>query len=460
MKKINPSIFRLLLAFIFCWLTGCKKFLSIAPPTNQLVSTAVFENEATATAALKGIYSEMMNNLQQFSSGYASLFAGMSADELYFFKPGFRDEFVKNEITLVNHDFLSSAFWGRAYQYIYAANLCIESVERSASLSTSLKRTLTGEAKFIRAFCYYYLFNLFGDVPLITTTGFEGNATAERSPEASVLALVIRDLKDAVSDLSPSYPTADRTRPNKWAAATLLSRAYLHLSDWTNAEKGATDVIQSGMYTLVPVLENVFLKSSGEAIWQLQPVNPTYNTWEGNAILGSGSAEPTYLLTDTLVKSFSSGDKRKTAWTGSRSFLGQTLWYPYKYKIAGGTGAPFTEYYMVLRLAEAYLIRAEARAWQNNLSGALEDLNTIRRRAGLSDTTAADKEALLALIERERQLELFAEWGHRWIDLKRTGRADAVLSSLKPTWKPFAKLWPIPVQQLNLNPSLTQNPGY
>jgi hypothetical protein len=270
---------------------------------------------------------------------------------------------------------------------------------------------------------------------------------------------MVGDLSGAVNDLPSAYVTAERIRPIKWAAAALLSRVYLHRENWNEAEKYASDVISAGPYSLVTNLNQVFLKNSSEAIWQLQPVNPNYNTWEGNAVLGSGTGAPTYLVSSALLNSFAVGDKRKAAWIGSRVYAGSTVYYPYKYK-AGTAGAPLTEYYMVLRLAEQYLVRAEARAEQNDLSGSLEDVNTLRRRAGLADTTTTDKTSLLGIVEKERRAELFCEWGHRWLDLKRTGRADEVLGALKPAWKPEAKLWPIPQIQMNLNSALTQNPGY
>ena len=112
-------------------------------------------------------------------------------------------------------------------------------------------------------------------------------------------------------------------------------------------------------------------------------------------------------------------------------------------------------------MAEQYLIRSEARARKNNLSGALADLNTIRNRSGLLNSTAIDQASLLLSIEHERRIEFMSEWGNRWYDLKRTNRIDAVLGLLKPaTWQSTDKLWPIPVAELNANPALMQNPGY
>ncbi len=442
-------------------LASCKKYLQIDPPANQLVNPLPFDNDATATSTITGIYSEMMRGSQQFCSGYTTLYAGMSADELYYYSPSTRDEFVNNQITISNHTNLTTYFWQPAYKYIYAANLAIEQLEASAALSTSVKSSLTGEAKFIRAFCYFHLVNLFGDVPLVTTSNYKINAGLSRTPASTIYQSIITDLTDAQNTLGTSYLNDEKTRPNKWAAAALLARVYLYTKDWTNAKQQAAAVINSGFYNLASDLNQVFLKNSNEAIWQLQPVNPIYNTWEGNATLpASNSSTPTYLITPALLNAFEANDNRKIAWIGSRRYLNKTVNYPNKYKIYGNR-APLTEYYMVLRLAEQYLIRAEASAKLNDISSALTDINVIRKRAGLSDTTSTSSSEILAITEHERQIELCIEWGHRWFDLNRTDRSNAVLGALKPaTWQPTDKLWPIPNDQILLNGSLTQNPGY
>lgn len=159
------------------------------------------------------------------------------------------------------------------------------------------------------------------------------------------------------------------------------------------------------------------------------------------------------------MNSFEPGDLRKINWTKSRVFSGQTLFYPYKYKVR--TGSTLQEYYVVFRLAEIYLTRSEARVMTSNLQGAKDDLNIIRQRAGLPITPASTASDIQLAIEQERRIEYLCEWGHRWFDLKRTNRANTVIGSQKPlTWQPTDALWPIPQSQINLNPSLTQNPGY
>jgi starch-binding outer membrane protein, SusD/RagB family len=445
----------------FIFFASCKKFVEIPPPLNQIVNPIPFKDDATATATVIGIYSEMMRAPNQFSDNLTTLYAGMAADELYYYSPSPRDEFVKNEITQANHENLKTFFWAPAYKFIYSANLCVEQLNQSSSLTPQLKNTLIGESKFIRAYCYFYLVNLFGDVPLITTSDYRINSTLGRTSKNKVYEQIINDLMDALNLLDVSYPTDGRVRPNKWAAAAMLARVYLYNDDWIDAEAEATAVISSGIYTLEPDLNNVFLKDSREAIWQLMPVNPQFNTYEGNAILQpNNTLAPTYLITNSLLESFETGDRRRTAWVDSSTYQSQVEYFPYKYKVYGNS-APLTEYYMVLRLAEQYLVRAEARAHQDNFEGALQDINEIRTRAGLADITGNSQQSILAAIEQERRIELFAEWGHRWNDLKRTGRINTVLGALKPgTWQAKDTLWPIPQSEINLNRSLTQNPGY
>ena len=143
---------------------------------------------------------------------------------------------------------------------------------------------------------------------------------------------------------------------------------------------------------------------------------------------------------------------------------GTTYSVPFKYKYptnALAVTAGVTEYQTVMRLAEQYLIRAEARARiGTNLSGALSDLNVIRSRAGVATSTTTVAATLLDEIALENRKELFCEQAFRWFNLKRTGQADAVIGALKTTYKPTAKLLPIPQSAIDANPNLTQNPGY
>lgn len=457
----NVTIYRIIFtAVFFLHITSCKKFVDIPATPTQISNYKVFEDDGTAAKAITAIYIQMISSGNLFSSGNTTFYAGLSADELYYYTNDSKQEFLKNEIGPGNHGLISSLFWSPAYNYIYTANACIEGLATSTTLTPSVKKGLTGEAKFIRAYCYFYLVNLFGDVPLVTTTDYEQNAAMPRTPKTTVYNQIINDLTDAQSLLETSYVSADRARPNKWAATALLARVFLYKKEWAQAITQSSMVISSGMYSIQPTLNTVFLKNSDETIFQIQPGTNSINTWEGNVFVpASNTVTPTYLLTNTILNSFEAGDNRKTDWIQSRTFAGQTVFYPFKYKIQ--SNSIVTEYYIYLRLAEQYLIRSEAKAQQDDITGSKADLNIIRNRAGLSNTTANDKASLLLAIEHERQVEFFAEWGHRWFDLIRTNRANIVLNALKPaTWQPTDTLWPIPLIQINLNSALTQNPGY
>ena len=186
---------------------------------------------------------------------------------------------------------------------------------------------------------------------------------------------------------------------------------------------------------------------------------PTWNTYPGAFLILTGN--PSNVAFDSnFLKSFHPADQRKAAWTKSITVSGKTFYYPYKYKVRQNA-TRISEYTMVLRLSEQYLIRAEARARQNNLNGALSDINTIRLRAGLSSLPGITQQALLDSIGRERRWELFTEFSDRWIDLRRTGKADIIMSLTKGTnWNTTDQLYPIPQMEINRNSNLVQNPGY
>ena len=242
-----------------------------------------------------------------------------------------------------------------------------------------------------------------------------------------------------------------------------MSRVYLYVGDWQNAEESASEVIINSNYNLASDLNEVFLLNSSETIWQLWSVfsGGGINTFDGELLIFS--ATPTNVaLRDDLLNSFETGDERGANWVGSFSDGTDTWYYPFKYKVQDGNqGVPITEALSMLRLAEQFLIRAEARAQQGNVTGSQDDLNMIRNRAGLTNTTSNDQTSLLAAIEQERRVELFAENSHRWLDLKRTGRTDAVLGVVKPNWQNTDVLYPLPRADFDKNSNLRpQNPGY
>jgi starch-binding outer membrane protein, SusD/RagB family len=279
------------------------------------------------------------------------------------------------------------------------------------------------------------------------------NTMLPRTPVNQVYDQIVIDLTAASEMLMTDMPN---TTPTKYAAQALLARVYLYMGNWNMAAEMASAVIDSSEFTLVGDLNRVFTANSNEIIFQLVPVQDKMNSAEGFMFVPvAQGGRPNYMLTKELLGAFEIGDLRRTKWVNSTT----TYNYPYKFKLFSSS-APPQEYNVVLRLAEQYLIRAEALAKQDRVAEAVIDMNSIRIRAGLpvlSTTISADE--CLQRIEQERRIELFAEWGHRWFDLKRTNRADAVLNA-KSNWQAEDKLYPIPLTELEFAPNLKQNPGY
>lgn len=453
-KNISVIVLIVLLLSFF----SCKKFVNVDPPKNSLTTETVFNDDLTATAAVSSIYTSLSSG----SGGLSSItyLGGILADEATLFSSNANtQQFFANNILPSNT--LVSGFWGSGgYSYIYRTNAILEGLENSTNITASLKTQLQGEAKFLRAFLHLYLTGLYGDIPYITTTDYRINTKISRLSQAEVFEKIIADLKDAKDKLSIDFSTSngERVKPNKWSATALLARAYLYNKNWAEAEAEATSLINNTSLFALTSLDSVFLKNSREAIWQFLPLGSNINTLEGNIFILTSTPTNSALRSEFL-NAFESGDNRKAKWVGSITTGGNTYYYPYKYKIKTGS-SPLKEYCMVLRLGEQWLIRAEARAQQNNISGAQNDLNVIRSRAGLNNTAANDKASLLLAIENERRVELFSEWGHRWVDLRRTGRIDAMLGSIKTGWQTTDALLPIPQSEILVNPNMTQNPGY
>ncbi|WP_158286437.1 RagB/SusD family nutrient uptake outer membrane protein [Chitinophaga sp. S165] len=457
--------------------TGCDKAVEIDPPASKIVSEEAFAGNSSATSVMTGLYSGMVKDAG-FVSGInsISMLEGMAADEIKNYLPAVLGSSLA-EFYTNTYNVGSGYFWNEFYQRLYTCNVTIEGVTASKGLSEPIRQQLLGEAKFVRALIYFYAVNTYGDVPLALTSDYRINNTLSRAPKEQVYAQIVADLKDAQSMMGEAYfagispGSAQRARPNKLAATALLARVYLYLKDWSNAEAQATAVISNAAYQLEQDLNKAFTTTTKEAIWYMLTVDPiNYATNDAQAFIPSTNPPGVTpntpgALSESLVNSFEQGDSRREKWVGTYlANNGTTYYYPFKYQ-KNPSGTP--EALMVLRLSEQYLIRAEARAQQDNITGpgsAQEDVDAIRAKALLTGTTATGKDAMLAAIAQERKIELFSEWGHRWFDLVRTGKVDEVMSVLTPqkggVWDPNHKILPIPFSETQLNHNIKQNPGY
>jgi hypothetical protein len=458
---INMRV-KLLSVFLLCSLfVCCDDFVETDDPNSQLTASAVFESNATANAAVADLYGQMRENgfLSGKSTGLTHLL-GIYSDELINYNNATIDvsTFYTNGL-LASNAYISS-LWNNAYKQVYASNMAYEKLVLSTSLSETDRNQFMGEALFVRSLNHFYLMWLFGDVPYVTGTDYQQNNRVVRMPKEELTQHIIEDLENAVELLPEVYITPDRARANKTVVKAFLARVYLYSERWAEASNAASYVLnQTENYQLETLFDTAFLRGSSSTIWQLAPSYEGRNTDEGALLIFESVPPHNVSLNETLYQTFEPGDLRKDHWIRSLSDGANTWHHPYKYKERNDTGST-VECSVLLRLSEQYLIRSEARLKQGDLSGAKEDLNVIRNLAGLSDTNAVNEQEVLEAILNEKRLELFTEQGHRFFDLKRNGMLDVTLS-VKPGWNPTDALWPLPQNELLINPLLEpQNPGY
>lgn len=441
---------------------GCESFVDIDPPKNLLVSETVFEDTATTKSALANIYFNLRDSGMLSGSSGLSIHLSTYSDELdYYLTNDNYLQFYHHSIIPTNS--ILRSWWEKTYNLIYAANDIIEGLTNSTSMNVQDRDYYMAQALFIRAYLHSLLLNIFGPIPYINSIDYTVNNTVQRNTEAEVYENIALDLKQAIKLFGENITNGERVVPNKIVAQALLSRIYLYNGQWEHADFMASEVIRTDNYNLESNVISVFLKESHETIWQFKPNGISHNnTYEANEFIIDRIPGQTFSLTDSFLESFEPGDLRKDNWVGSfTDDKGTTLFFPFKYKETFKSTDASREYSIVFRLAEQYLIRAEARARLGNLSAAQSDLNKIRNRAGLLNISVLTESDLLEAIWHERKMELFTEYGHRWFDLKRTNQGAEILGKAKTSWKGTDILFPIPTSELELNPNLyPQNEGY
>lgn len=446
--KITVSLFLLLAV------SSCHQFLDVKP--KESISDAVtIIDQNSALTALRGVYSALANS-DYYGTSFQSI-GYLSGDNIQWTGSQSQvQEFINHKVNADNSTI--AAVWIAIYRTINRANNVLAKVPAvtDPTLTTVLKNQYLGEAYTIRALAYFDLARTFGGVPLITSPTVKptDNVGIKRSSQAETYAQALKDF-EAAEPLLPA--TTDRYRVTQKTVFALKSRYYLYQKDYAKAEDYATRIISDAAnYRLVKPFGTFFqndARGTAESVFELfyngtTEVNAHRNQWQPQTTGGTRQWAPNDALV-TLLNNPAVG--------GTRSALvakdNQNRWYGNLYY-----RNPASDPTYIFRTAEAYLIRAEARAGQDKLADALTDLNAVRDRAGLTaltTTTTATKDAVLLAIENERRVE-FALEPHRWFDLVRTGRAAAVLNVTDPN----RYLLPIPVQQRLSDPTLAQNPGY
>ncbi|MFD2744316.1 MULTISPECIES: RagB/SusD family nutrient uptake outer membrane protein [Sphingobacterium] len=465
----------LLLVVISVAISSCKKYIEVPAPKMNVGRDEIFADSSATLSAVLNLYENPIETLHVYGS--------LSSDEVVMPIESIIGSFLSAANTQANKlnigidgtnltPNIITNLYMPLYSKIYNANICIEGITASSAYSTAYKNQLIAECKFWRAWSYYYLTNLWGNVPLSITSDVNVNKTLGNSTNEAIYIQIITDLMDARMLLSDVEMSTEKIRVNKDAVTAMLARVYFTQQNWPAAFAESNTLLSSSTYQLESNLNNVFLKTSRETIFQVQSVGNTPNITGATRIPSFfapllGFALNSH-LSPSLLEAMESGDRRKTEWLANfidfntfRSFI-----YPAKYKHAN-TAVNGNEYYVMFRLAEQHLIRAEAAAHLNDFATAENDLFEVRNRAGLTTRISInDLPTALATLEQERHLELFTEWADRWINLKRTGRIDVVLPVTKLgitadyAWQPHQALYPFSVDDLRVNVDLKQNPGY
>ncbi|MDN3595230.1 RagB/SusD family nutrient uptake outer membrane protein [Zunongwangia endophytica] len=457
-------------------LSSCEDYLDIPAPSNAFYEENTFVNDATTATTINGVLAQLSVN---YYLSNLSLYTGLYTDEftLNLNNAAFYQRFYNNDLNSNQ----APSVWSDFYPLVYRVNAIIEGInDTSATLSN--KDQYLGEAYFLRAFSFYYLTNIYGDIALPTTSDYEVNNTLSRQPQEEAFQQIIADLEMAESLLSESYVTSDgletssQARPNKTAAQALLSRVLLQTENWEEAAEISSAILDQSGQSLVDT-ENVFKTDSGAMIWELMPNNnpdsymkyvPDYNIYFGwnygfSPVEVEFGNAPVY-LSESQLDVFEEGDLRFQNWVYPVELPDTTYYLPYKYQ----TQTAGEEASAILRIAEQYLINAEANAEMGDLGAAVTSINAVRNRAGLPDITANSSEEVLAAIAKERRTEFFAEGGYRFFDLKRTNTIDEVMNDVvtdktkfgEVTWDSYKQFWPISYSEINANPNLEQTEGY
>ena len=496
---------RFSILFLIIISASCETNFLDRSPIIGITQDNYYQTEEDAIAAVNAAYAALQFELSP--AGHFRWFWGdiMSDDSE---KGGSGDNDVFELLLLetfqgpVNTDMLESE-WSACYEGIYRANTVLEYIP-PMEISEATKNQVVAEAKFIRAWFYYNLVTIFGEVPKVDRLLSASEYNMPRSSKTEIWDLIVQDLTEAaaVLPLKSGYPASDLGRITKGAAQALLTKAYLWQENWSAAEATAQAIINSNEYQLTPNYADIFTsggENNMESVFEIQYMNASGGNWGKNnanegtftnvfqrprgAFEGYGFNIPTQDFVDEFFAEgfedprlsstvFRVGDQMGDRGVFTKDATGMPHdFYPKKYFSSKGEEAPFGDPNpnggsndRVIRYADVLLMHAEAAAKNGNEAAAKNSLNEVRARANASGSATvpnitASGQALIDAIYRERRIELGLE-GHRFFDLVRTGRAASVLGSLGYV-EGTHNVFPIPQSQIQAtNGAITQNPGY
>lgn len=482
------------------FISSCSEdFINLSPISNKSAD-GLFETEEGFEQAVIGAYDGLQR--AAVTAEFPAILSEQRSDN------SFQDQVVSSnndlsvtKFTVSSANPLLNQAWSQLYTVINRCNNVLVHLD-DIELDAAKKDQYTGEVKFIRALMYFDLVRYFGDVPLVTSTLSISEALdVLRSSVEDVYAVIIEDLEDAIDKLPASYASAEVGRATTYAAQGLLGRVYmtrsgypLQTNEWTKARDLFQGIIQSGAFNFAENYADNFdvaNENGGESVFSIQfkagvdgegnpiPTRNAPNLIDKEDPLGLpfGGSPSGIWVSEDFINSFEAEDVRlsesvRLEWRHTDGSLRtDELW---SQKFVSGTPVNANDWdinWPVIRYTDVMMMYAEA---LNELGyapdgEAFDIINQVRTRAGLLPKTSTDvpnQQAFRLWIEEERRHE-FAFENLRWHDLVRTDRALDVMKSFLSNYglqnnvkSKDQYIYPIPLREMEVNPMLSQNPGY
>ena len=465
MKNIK---FKLLAFVILAFgLQSCEDLLQIDPPSDQISSNIAFADSMMITKQAEGIYAHNRSNPGMCY--YIPIFVSAITDELEHRDPSTFSFLYTNNYN-ARSTFLINNTWTYLYESIYISNSFIDNMAQTGNIISEERKALyNADARFFRAYAHLSLAMLYDNVPYITTSDPNVTKTIGQTPKKEVIENVAEELRQIEIILDKSSFKRNNAYISVHAVRALLSRIYLYQEKWNESKDMASKVINESGASLGP-LADVFIRNNKGTIFRLSTKYTGGTSYNGYTQYGLYITATNYsYVTPELANSFEEGDLRKS-WISIHKSYNEATGDPrrkyrlnkYLLRTASAVQAGREEDYIMIRLAEILLNRAEANINLGNFAEARTDINAVRTRAGLDDITTNDVDELRKVLYHERRIELCCEDAFRWYDIIRWGIIDEEFAKLptKTTWTKSKEILPIPYDEIGNNHNLVQNPGY
>ncbi|HWL00637.1 MAG TPA: RagB/SusD family nutrient uptake outer membrane protein [Parapedobacter sp.] len=485
-QNISSWICRLACAAALAVTTACSNSFVDIRPESSTTTDLLYQTDSDFEDAVNAVYTALQTQYGDFW-----IFADVPGEDV-------TQEVVKNDpwyladvFAMQDNTPVLATTWSNYYVAITRANLVLHHITELDEEALRQRDRHIGEARFLRALAYFDLVRIFGAVPKVTAplTTQEAYTLPRQSVEQIYNDVIIPDLTAAAGMLPPSHGGADLGRATSGAAKALLGRVHLTLGDFGRAEEMLAEVTTMG-YALLPDYNDLFDYSKNEHhseyIFDIEYEEslgnqgsifthrfmPNSSAMADHYGIRGGELAETFSPTPVLRALFEPDDKRRDVTVGTpggftnsqgefvrlpaATSQNYTLKYVTPVNVVGDSRANWK----VIRYADVLLMYAEALNENGKTVAAIEQLNQVRQRAGLSPAATGSRDEVRELIYRERRLELSFE-GHRWFDLVRTGRAFETMQSAG--MQSFMTLFPVPLSQVQIinNPEIfPQNPGY